>query len=46
MAKESTETGARREYFPPRIVHTEKIEGRAVNCSMATDACSAGPIQS
>jgi|KBSSwiStaDraftv2_1062776.scaffolds.fasta_scaffold330653_2 hypothetical protein len=47
MAKESTETGARREYFPPRIVHTEKIEGRAVACAMADDAqCGAGPIQS
>ena len=41
-----TKQSSRKEYFAPRIVHTEKIEGRAVNCSMATDACSAGPIQS
>ena len=37
----------RKEYFPPKIVHTEKIETRAVSCAMASDgACSAGPIQS
>jgi hypothetical protein len=37
----------RKEYFPPKIVHTEKIEGRAVACSQADDAtCGAGPIQS
>jgi hypothetical protein len=37
----------RKEYFPPRIVHTEKIETRAVACSLADDAtCGAGPIQS
>jgi hypothetical protein len=37
----------RKEYFPPRIVHTEKIEARAVVCSMSNDAtCGAGPIQS
>jgi hypothetical protein len=37
----------RKEYFPPRVVHTEKIETRAVACSMATDPqCGAGPIQS
>ena len=37
----------RKEYFPPRIVHTEKIEGRAVACALADDAtCAAGPIQS
>lgn len=37
----------RKEYFPPRIVHTETIETRAVGCLMADDAnCGAGPIQS
>lgn len=37
----------RKEYFAPRIVHTEKIEARAVVCSMADDLqCGAGPIQS
>jgi len=34
-------------YERPAIVHTEKLEARAVACSKATDAsCSAGPIQS
>jgi hypothetical protein len=40
-------SSARKEYFPPRIVHTEKIEARAVVCSMANDfQCGSGPIQS
>ncbi len=39
--------GERKEYNPPKIVHTEKIETRGVVCSMGDDAtCSAGPIQS
>ena len=47
MAIQKEETAARKEYFPPRIVHTEKIEGRAVACAMADDAqCGSGPIQS
>lgn len=37
---------ALKEYFPPKIVHTERIEGRAVSCAMANDACAPGPIQS
>jgi hypothetical protein len=42
-----TKQSSRKEYFAPRIVHTEKIEGRAVACAMANDAtCGAGPIQS
>lgn len=34
-------------YERPMIVHTEKLEARAVSCSKADDnACAAGPIQS
>jgi hypothetical protein len=34
-------------YERPAIVHTEKLEARAVACAKATDAqCGAGPIQS
>jgi hypothetical protein len=33
-------------YERPAIVHTEKLEARAVICSKATEACNAGPIQS
>jgi hypothetical protein len=34
-------------YERPAIVHTEKLEARAVACSKADDtACAAGPIQS
>lgn len=34
-------------YERPAIVHTEKLEARAVACAKAADAfCGAGPIQS
>ena len=33
-------------YERPVIVHTEKLEARAVSCSKANDSCGAGPIQS
>jgi hypothetical protein len=34
-------------YERPAIVHTEKLEARAVSCIKADDAtCGAGPIQS
>jgi hypothetical protein len=34
-------------YERPAIVHTEKLEARAVVCSKSTDAlCGNGPIQS
>ncbi len=34
-------------YERPAIVHTEKLEARAVTCGKATDTqCPAGPIQS
>ena len=34
-------------YEKPAIVHTEKLEARAVTCSKADpNTCNAGPIQS
>jgi hypothetical protein len=40
-------TEQRREYFPPKIVHTEKMEARAAVCVQSDEAtCGAGPIQS
>ena len=36
----------RKEYFPPKVIHTEKIETRAVSCNLADDSCAPGPIQS
>ena len=38
----------KKEYFPPKVVHTETIETRAVNCALADDVCvqAGGPIQS
>lgn len=34
-------------YERPAIVHTEKLEARAIQCLKATDAlCGGGPIQS
>ncbi len=36
-----------KKYDRPAIVHTEKLEARAVSCAKADDAnCGAGPIQS
>lgn len=37
----------KKNYEKPAIVHTEKIEARAVTCSKSDDSCSAtGPITS
>jgi len=37
----------KKSYERPAILHTEKLEARAVACSKADDAaCGAGPIQS
>ena len=36
----------KRPYEKPRIVHTEKIEGRAVACACSDDTCGAGPLLS
>ena len=33
-------------YERPAIVHTEKLEARAVVCTKADNTCGAGPIQS
>jgi hypothetical protein len=37
----------KKQYERPAIVHTEKLEARAITCSKADDSCSAtGAIQS
>jgi len=37
----------KKNYERPEILHTEKLEARAVACSKADDtACANGPIQS
>jgi len=37
----------KKSYERPAILHTEKLEARAVACSKSDDAaCGAGPIQS
>jgi hypothetical protein len=47
MKNEDKAAESRKEYFPPKITHTEKLETRAVACSQSTDAtCGAGPLQS
>jgi hypothetical protein len=33
-------------YEKPAIIHTEKLEARAVTCSKADGSCGSGPIQS
>lgn len=41
---------ARKEYAPPKIVHTEKLETRASTCAKSDSNCTtgaqAGPLQS
>jgi len=37
----------KKEYFSPKIVHTEKMTSRAVTCSKADQgSCGVGPLQS
>ena len=36
----------KKSYERPAIVHTEKLEARALTCSKADAACGAGPVQS
>ena len=39
----------KKSYERPAVLHTEKLEARAVACAKASDgtpSCSAGPIQS
>ncbi len=36
----------KKSYERPAIVHTEKLEARALACSKADASCGAGPIQS
>ena len=47
-ACETESEGERREYSPPRIVHTEKLTSRATVCVKADISCNkqGGPIQS
>jgi len=36
----------RKPYEPPAVVHTEKLETRAIVCAKETVACNPNPIQS
>jgi len=47
MKNDNASNASRKEYLPPKIVHTEKIETRATACVRGDDAhCAGGPIQS
>jgi len=47
MADRRQQSSEKKEYFPPKIVQTEKMAARAVVCAKADDtSCGAGPIQS
>jgi len=37
---------SRKPYEPPAVVHTEKLEARAIICAKETAACNPNPIQS
>jgi hypothetical protein len=47
-ARETEFEGGRREYSPPRIVHTETLTSRASVCAKSDITChhQGGPIQS
>lgn len=32
----------KKNYERPAVIHTEKLEARAINCNKADDTCSAG----
>ncbi len=47
MAEGETEKSGKKEYFPPKIVHTEPLAARATNCAKSDDlTCAGGPAQS
>jgi len=37
---------SKKEYFPPKIVHSEKMTARASQCMSADSSCAPGQIQS
>ena len=45
MAQEGTRTG-KKEYSPPQVIHSEKLEGRCTSCVKSDFTCNPGPIQS
>ena len=36
----------KKNYEKPAVIHTEKLEARAVSCNKAVDDCNGGIIQS
>jgi hypothetical protein len=42
MSDNDTRNADKKTYHPPRIVHTEKLQGMAVSCNKADDSCSSG----
>ena len=45
--RDDSREGSRKEYFPPKIVHSEKLTALAAACMYADSAtCAPGPIQS
>ncbi len=45
--KKQDKQDEKKEYYRPKVIQTEKIEGRAVVCALGDDTtCGAGPIQS
>jgi hypothetical protein len=45
MKKEEAEP-RKKPYSPPAIVHSERVEARAVLCSKADGSCTLGPTSS
>ena len=37
---------SRKDYDPPRVIHSEKLQGRATSCAHGDFTCNPGPIGS
>ena len=46
MRNPSAAAGTKKPYEAPAIIHTEKVEARAVSCIKGPSQCKPGPAQS
>jgi hypothetical protein len=46
MIRHSEVIAVKKPYQKPTVIHTEKLEARAVICAKATDATCAAPLSS
>ena len=44
--KKATQESEKKEYFPPKIVQSQKMTVRASQCMKSDSSCAPGPLQS